>query len=299
MFWTVMALMALFGSGCSPVTLSRILIRTFDQARGSALGFTLIGTGLAAAVAPVVVSPVISAFGWRAGYFALSGVMVVSLPLMLVLLSLGSRVSFARRAPPAVGRADGVSRGRTFGRPFVRLSLAFFLIALATGGVVVHLVPMLIGSGYLPHQAGRVASLLGLSLLVSRLVTGIATDWLFAPRLATVLMGISAVGFALLAAGSEVSPYVVLPMGLSLGAEIDLIAYLASRYFPSWHYGRVFGVLYAAFLSGVALSPLLYGRLYDLDHNYRSAFGLAATFLAISSILFATLPRYPKADSPG
>src|SRR5215813_1556288 len=65
-FWTTMALMALLGAGCSPVTLSRILVFIFDRNRGMALGVTLVGTGLTGTLAPIVLGPVIVVYGWTA-----------------------------------------------------------------------------------------------------------------------------------------------------------------------------------------------------------------------------------------
>ncbi len=41
-FWAIMALMALLGTGCTPVTLSRIIVALFDRRRGAALGLTLV-----------------------------------------------------------------------------------------------------------------------------------------------------------------------------------------------------------------------------------------------------------------
>jgi hypothetical protein len=99
-------------------------------------------------------------------------------------------------------------------------------------------------------------------------MTGIAMDYVFAPRLAVILMATSAAGFAALAVGgAELLPYVALFVGLSLGAEIDLIVFLASRYFPVHHFGGTFGLLCSSFLVGVAVSPAR-GKLKE--HSVRT-----------------------------
>jgi MFS family permease len=293
-FWATMALMALLGAGCSPVTLSRILVSLFDRHRGLAVGVTLIGTGLTGTLSPLVLGPIIEEHGWRAGYLAMAAIMVVCLPIVLLLLLIGNGAGAARRrslrtaGPSPVAFSDILRQ-----RPFTRLAMAFFCIAIATGGSVVHFVPMLVDAGNTAADAARMASLLGLSLVTGRLLTGIAMDHVFAPRLAVGLMTASAVGFLVLAtSGPGALPYVALLVGMSLGAEIDLIVFLASRYFRMHEYGRAFGLLYSTFLVGVALSPAVYALLHDAAGSYSSSFVWAAGFLAVSAFLFLTLPRF-------
>jgi MFS family permease len=294
-YWTLMALMALLGAGCSPVTLSRILVVIFDRNRGLALGVTLVGTGLTGTLAPVVLGPVIADDGWRAGYRTLSLIMVVCLPIVLGLLVLNGGGRARSKALPAAASTLPPGLTEIVRQPlFARLAGIFFCIAIATGGAVVHFVPMLTDAGYGAAAAARMASLLGLALVTARLLTGIAMDHIFAPRLAVGLMATSAAGFAALAiGGAELLPWVAVFVGLSLGAEIDLIVFLASRYFPVRHFGRAFGLLYSAFLVGVALSPPVYAVLRETGGNYDSSFVWSTCFLMLSSVLLLTLPRFP------
>jgi len=290
-YWTIMALMALFGSGCAPVTLSRIIVTLFDRDRGAALGIALIGTGLAGALAPVVIAPIIAGQGWRAGYLALAAVMLALLPIAFGLL-LFNGTGEPRVSP--VQEHSRVSIAEAIKQPlFLRLLVLFFLIALGAGGVVVHFVPMLADAGYQPSHAAYFASMLGLSLVSGRLLTGFAVDRIFAPKVAMILMAGSAAGFAVLAVhGQEFLPYAAILVGMSLGAEIDLIAYLSSRYFAPRLFGCVFSLLYSGFLVGVALSPLVYAGLHDCIGSYAPGFIWTAVLLALSAVIFATLPRF-------
>jgi hypothetical protein len=92
-------------------------------------------------------------------------------------------------------------------------------------------------------------------------------------------------------------PFLAILVGLSLGAEIDLIVFLTSRYFRIDHYARAFGLLYSTFLLGVALSPVAYALLRERGGDYSLGFLWAAAFLTVSVALLATLPRYPAAAS--
>jgi MFS family permease len=107
-------------------------------------------------------------------------------------------------------------------------------------------------------------------------------------------MAVSGLGFAALAVlGNEFLPLLAVLVGLSLGAEIDLIVFLTSRYFPITSYARTFGLLYSTFLLGVALSPAIYAALHQQSNNYGSSFLWSAACLAFSVFVLMRLPRYP------
>jgi MFS family permease len=290
-FWAIMALMALLGAGCTAVTLSRIIVSLFDRHRGAALGIALIGTGLSGALAPIALSPIIVADGWRAGYQALALVMIVGLPIVFGLLVFNG-VGKARQLPARSSDA-AVTIAEVIRQPvFVRLLVPFVCVAIGTGGVVVHFVPILLDAGYGPSRAGQMASLVGVSLVSARLLIGIVLDFVFAPRVAAVLTAASAVGFlGLVIADSKLMPFAAILTGMSLGAEVDLIAYLASRYFPPNHFSRAYSLLYSTFLISVAFSPVIYAEFREWGGDYRPAFVWAAIFLAASSICFARLSR--------
>jgi OFA family oxalate/formate antiporter-like MFS transporter len=57
-------------------------------------------------------------------------------------------------------------------------------------------------------------------------------------------------------------------LGFSSGAETDLVAYLAGRYFGMANYGRIYGSLYMVFGIASALSPLAYGWVRDSTGSY-------------------------------
>jgi len=84
-------------------------------------------------------------------------------------------------------------------------------------------------------------------------------------------------------------------LGLAAGAELDLLAFLTSRYFGVTHYGAIFGGIYAFFTVGSGLAPLMYARTFDLLGTYRPILMIAAGFLAIAICLLLSLGKYPQA----
>ena len=60
-------IVALFGAGTGQATWTRGISGWFDKARGAALGLALFGTGIAAVLAPPIMTAIINAQGWPMG----------------------------------------------------------------------------------------------------------------------------------------------------------------------------------------------------------------------------------------
>ena len=179
-------------------------------------------------------------------------------------------------------------------RVFLLLASIFFLVALAVGGMIVHFIPMLNDADVPPAKAGQLASLIGLSVIVGRLGTGLLIDRFFAPKIAAILFALSALGYtAFIIGGAEVAAFAAVAVGLSMGAEVDLIAFLTSRYFRFSSYGKTYGALYAVFVIGAAVSPVLMGYSFDRLAAYDAAIILSIVCLTLASCCALFLPRYP------
>jgi MFS family permease len=294
-FWSITATLAVFGSGCSPVPLSRLLLASFDRRLGTALGLSLVGVGLTAAIAPPIVGRIVEVYGWRAGYVAMGFVMLAALPLVLGLLSLhraidGTARQTARRSGPDLESAASPVGSVT--PPSGRLLLAFFFVSLAVGGMVIHYVPMLIDAGMDPATAATMAGMIGIAVLVGRVGTGIILDRVSAPYVAAAMMGIGALGFLAVGLFGGMLTVLTAPIvGLSLGSELDLVAFMTSRYYSRPDFGPVFGRLYAVFLCGLGLSPLIDAQIFEHSGSYRLALLWTAFLLAVSAALFTRLPK--------
>ena len=81
-------------------------------------------------------------------------------------------------------------------------------------------------------------------------------------------------------------------LGFAAGAESDLIAYLAGRYFGMAHYGKIYGLLYMPFGMASAVSPAIYGAVRDATGSYDAMLAIAIGLFAIGALLPLTLGRY-------
>jgi MFS family permease len=142
--------------------------------------------------------------------------------------------------------------------------------------------------------AALAASTVGITIIVSRIVIGFLLDKYFAPRVGMVCFMLSAIGTAFLAFGA-VGPSAFVAaifFGLSVGAELDLLAYLITRYFSLSSFGMVYGILFAAFLGGVSLGPVVFGRLFDYYGSYINILGICSCILVVTSVSMLFLPKY-------
>lgn len=286
----------ILGAGTTPVTFTRLVNLYFIKHRGIALGISLLGTGLTASLAPYLVSSYMTDMGWRASYQMLALTALVFFPIVAALLYFSGRQTPPKlSAMPVSTQAENTSvvnllRER---RELQLLVVVFLLISVSLGGLVVHLVPIVTDAGFTPKQASLVAGLLGGAVILGRLLCGYLFDRFFAPNVARIVFCISAVGCLLLTLESYTMLLIGgLILGLSLGAEVDLISYLVARYFGMQIYGKVYGFLYSIFMLGMSTSPLYIGSLFDANGNYQLALYCSGAGVLGAAITLSLLPKF-------
>lgn len=169
------------------------------------------------------------------------------------------------------------------------MACAFTLVSASVQACVVHLAPMLNDRNLGTRAAALGSSLIGAAVMIGRLGTGYLLDRTFAARLASILFAVSGLGIALLLLGSRGAAFAgAFLVGLGLGAEVDLIPYLAGRYFGLRDFGKVYSSLFAAFALAGAFGPLMMGASFDRTGSYRDAL---IAFLAAAMCAAALISR--------
>jgi MFS family permease len=182
------------------------------------------------------------------------------------------------------------------GYRFWVLLVSILIVSTAYGGAHVSLFEMLKLHGLSVDDASTVFSFLGLSIMLTRVGAGFLLDRFWAPLVTLPLLAAPALACWLLAGDSITVPaafFCAALLGLASGAETDLVAYFASRYFGMAHYGRIYGVLYMTFGIGSAISPPIYGRVRDVTGSYRLALLGAAVCFVFGAAILLLLGRYP------
>jgi predicted MFS family arabinose efflux permease len=148
---------------------------------------------------------------------------------------------------------------------------------------------MLTDRGSTAQTAALASSLAGGALLIGRVGAGYLLDRFFAPHVAIIFFAGAALGIAFLGRSTtrEIAFVAVFLIGLGLGAEVDFIAYLTSRYFGLRFFGEIYSYAWAAFVLAGASGTYLLGAGYDARGSY--AVPLAGFFIAtLAALLLLT-----------
>ena len=297
MLWSIIALGTLWVQ--ATVWTSAVASR-FEASRGLAFAITLSGGSLSATVFPLLATWLIGAYGWRTGFAGLAGIWVaLVLPVLLVCFR-GAQdgVKKERHADSqaGVGLAEGLRSPTLY-----KLLLAAGLFSFTTIGAVVHFVPILTGNGATPLAAAGVASLVGVFSIVGRLGTGALLDR-FPGHLvgaAAFLLPILASTLLLTNGESPICQSIAAAvLGLTVGSEVDVIAYLAARHFGLKNFGALYGALVMALSLGTAFGPLAAGTVFDHYRSYAPSLMLAILLMAASAVALVSLGPTPSAAEP-
>ncbi len=303
--WNLFLLFVLIGSlaaGANALPYLRTISAWFDRRRGLAIGIAMGGSGMGFVYVPPMVQYMIDSYGWRSGYYMLGAVStVIAIPLVYFVL---------REAPSQkeiegfdeMGRGTGtetsvpnIPMNTLLKRPLLwQLFSIFCLLSFSLYGVLSHLVPMLADRGMSSGNAALVMSTLGISIVAARVIIGFIMDRFFAPFVAAICFLVSAIGVTLLATGAVDSMAFIAAVfiGFSMGAEMDMLAFLTSRYFGVENFGQVYGILFTSFLIGTSAGPVAYGMAYESTGSYIGVLVLSIVLMIASAATTARLPRY-------
>lgn len=296
-YYSLWVVVGLVGIGSTPVTWSRAINLWFFRHRGLALGLLLMGTSAAAMVVPKVAVWAIEAYGWRAMFVVVALFPVAALAVAFLLF----REPRPDERPIAVGSASGRLTGVTLGTAlkdyrFWLIWLSIALIAGAFGGAFINMPTMLQMSGLDANAAASVMGILGAGILIGRLMTGALLDRFWQGFVAFPLLCLPAISAWLLLGDSLTFLAAALAgflLGFAAGAESDLIAYLAGRYFGMANYGKIYGMLYMPFGLASAASPIVYAQVLDRTGSFDPALEVAMVMFVAGGAVLLLLGRYP------
>lgn len=301
LLWTFVAVALL---NTKPTVWVSAVSGLFERSRGLALAVVLSATGISQALTPIITFMLVEKFGWRTAYVVLgAGGALLALPILWFWLS--SLQDRSRVAPvsdaagvkplPGISARDGFRSSA-----FWRLAVAALAMGLAGGALTLNLVPMLTTSGLTLGSAAALAGLSGMSSLVGRLGGGHLLDR-FNARLVgggAVLLPVATCLCLLFAADNHILVTMgIVLSGLAAGAEMDAIAYMASRSFGFRNFGLLFGTLSGVLALGVGSGPTLANLVYDLTGSYQLVLWAILPLAAITSFMFLGVGPYPNFDA--
>lgn len=290
-----------FGAGTA-VPATRAVVSWFDNNRALAVGVVTGIIGLGSALAPLLAGALIEGVGWRAAYGLMALISVLVSVTMVTLFVRARAERHVRGRLVQETRVEGreVSLelpGLTVGeavrtRQFWAIALGLGLVGVVVYGLQVHLVPMMTDRGLSADQAATLLVVFGLASLVGRVAGGLILDRVHACVIGPIVMIAPIAGMFFLEPPFGGAAVAVAFIGVAFGIEGDLLALLITRYLGTRYFGRILGLVQAAFLLGSALGPLLLGLGYDLLGSYDPVIPVLMGVLVVGAVLIATLGRY-------
>lgn len=270
----------------------------FTASRGLAFAITLCGASIAQFAFPPLATKLIATYGWKTA-FLWHGLIWLAIVLPFVFFFFRGARDGSTGGDAMSGIPTSVLGGMSFAdglrsSVYVRLLLASLFFTFTIVALNYQFMPILSGWNIETSDAAWLASLIGLASIVGRLVTGYLIDRFSASLVGALVFLLPVVAVLLLLFGQHYAPapaLIAILLGLTLGAEVDVIVYLTTRFFGLKNFGALYGGLLGALSIGTAIGPLVASMIFDKTGGYAPFFWLAIGLLLISSFSLLTLPK--------
>lgn len=292
-------LVGLFAAG-TLIPFTKAIVSWYDNKRGAAIGIAAAIMGVGTAATPLIARFLIDAAGFRFAYLWLA--------LLALVVGMAMILPFVHARGEGQGRGsarDGAAVTQPVNLPglsvpealrtgqFWMITVALCLTGIAVVGFQANLVPIMAARGIVLNHATVALSVFGFASLLGRL-GGVLLDRFHATLVGAGVLALAVVGILLILLGTSFATALIgsALIGLAFGMEIDLLAFLTSRYFGMRHFGALLGILQGAVLFCIATGPLVVGIAYDRTGSYDAILTLLAAAFAICAILILLLGRY-------
>jgi MFS family permease len=295
LLWLVYSLSAQFI--LTPVWSSAVASE-FEAARGLALALTLSGSALSGMVVPIVSTLVIDKYGWRLAYPILGGG-VAAVLLLVVWFFFYSRRDRLRRSHAAAATAEtGLSTREALRTPaFWKMAVAILASFSLMMAFSIHMLPILTGTGLSRDKAALIAGSYGLLAVAGKFSYGLLANRFPGQLVAAAMMALPVVSCALLVTPNPSVAVCLVAIGLvgvSSGAQLQLLVYLTTRHFGMRAFGTIFGFISWSLTIASGIGPILAGRIYDKTGDYRLLLIAGIPVSIIASLVMLWVGDYPE-----
>ena len=292
------------GSMTSTLTYARLVAESFERARGLALTVMNCAPAVLAVGGVPLLNWSIEEFGWRASFLGLGAfAFVAGIIAVLLIPPRLAEEPIERAAPAERPRAAREDYGAIFGSSIFWLIMAgLFLCMLQTPLHSGQMNIMLLDNSLTPQTASNIVSIYAIGTIVGRIGCGLALDR-FSTRIVTaVSMGLPALGYFLLGTSLDATTIITMSMflvGLSVGAESDLVNYLVARYFNMRIFNTTSGLVYTCSFLSSASGALLISLTLRLTDSFAPFLFLVTGTITVGAVLFLLLPKERDLEKVG
>jgi sugar phosphate permease len=279
-----------------PLPCQVLLTRSFDQARGMAMGVAYLGIGIGGALVPILAYALTQTFGWRGALRCLG---------ILMILAALPAAWFVDEPPELETRGRGTTGAASLA-PVLRRP-AFWLLAVgsmtsigAVGGTTQNLKLYLSLDRHLAQaQIAAILSLILVGSIAGRLTMGWLADRWPKKHVMLLVYAIVALSIPPLAFSSTPAMLRVFAFlfGIGLGGDYMMIPLVAAELFDVRVMGRLLGVVLTADGIAEAAAPFGVATLRDRTGSYTPGFLMLVGLAALGALAVGMLPRR-RSDQP-
>jgi len=292
---------------------SAIIARWFDRRRGLALSIAYAGLGSGTAGLPILAEHLSSTYGWRAGFWGLSAVILVTVLLSTIVFREPRRSANSPGEPsggdsaPAKRTPAGGAHGALEPQPSVPLltavrSKTFWLMfgmelcaTMIFFMVLVHLAARAMDTGISSATSVTLLTVIGLVNMVAQVVGGLLGDRFGPRRIFAGGMAVCTVAVVWLVFSSSLVTFYVFAavFGLGTGVWSPQMPSMIARVFGTRHIAAIWGAVLVGAGVGGLIGPTLAGYVFDTTGSYDTAFTAGAAVCAVGVVLAIVLSDKP------
>jgi MFS family permease len=270
----------------------------FEAGRGLALALTLSGSALSGMVVPIVSTLVIDTYGWRMAYPILGGGTAAVLLLVVWFLFYSRRDRLRRSHTDAVAVETGLSTREALRSPtFWKMAVAIFASFSLMMAFSIHMLPILTSTGLSRDKAALIAGSYGLFAVVGKFSYGLLANRFPGHVIAAAMVVLPVVtcGLLMVSNPSVVMCLIAISLvGVSSGAQLQLLVYLTTRHFGMRSFGTIFGFISCSLTIASGVGPILASRIYDMTGDYRLLLIAGIPLSIVAGLVMLWVGDYPE-----
>ena len=288
-------------AGITMLPAGRLVGIWFQEARGRAMGFAMMGNNFGGLTMPLIVGLLLTTASWQAAFVVVAAMAFLIAMLALLLVSEHPKHANTRTGVPLTPTTSETAlTGWTVPqalrtRAFYAITLAMMLASFTYSTVLPHVSAHLANEGMTTTVVVRALVALAAFGMLGKLTFGYLADRFTARHAMMLSLGGQTV-FILLMVVYPSSPqvWISVPLfGLCMGGYGTLTVLIIQDSFGLRHFGSISGLVNMSTVVPFALGPLLAGASYDLRESYGPAFVIVAAMFAIA-IAMVTQVRRPR-----
>ena len=270
------------GFACLYTPLIAVVGLWFDRGRGLAMGVATAGGTIGQGLTPLVVQPMIAAFGWRHAYLLLGiGFLVLLVPAMLLVTKPAPHTTVATSAAP-----ESPAWPLPAGFSIAWLGIAALFCCASMAVPLVHLISLLTDRGQSIAMSGSLVMVIMLAASAGRVAIGMICDRIgVIPgyALAVAIQSVTVYGFAALEQPAALYALAV-AFGFGFGGVMTALILCVRAAVPSRVAGLAMAVVGFLAWAGMGVGGYQGGYCFDVTGSYAVSFASAA-FAGVVNLL--------------